>query len=406
MTYYHLFEYLKKNINCETEHIDLNSVELFNCKFESQNAGILPGAENHYCKQHNLHFRVADQYLENVGIDDVSLHIPDSVVESNKKFIYHIFKSKTGKKSNGAILLLHGFNEKYWDKYYPWAYTLAEATGKSVILFPIAFHMNRAPGDWTEKKNMFKLSEERKEHYPNVVGSSLSNVAISVRLHSMPQRFIWSGLQSYYDIIQLITEIKEGKNRVIDKDASIDFFCYSIGALLAEVILLSNYNGYFDNSKLCIFCGGAVFNRLSPVSKFILDSEANVALYSYLVEHIEMHKKNYERLNHYLHQDHPEGFNLYCMLDYKNLRDYREEKFSQLDKQILAIALKQDKVVPAYEIINTLQGAAREIDITVEIYDFDYPYSHENPFPPNPKIADAINKGYEKVFTRAVSFLE
>ena len=49
---------------------------------------------------------------------------------------------------------------------------------------------------------MFKLSEQRKARFPHIVDSSLSNVAISMRLHSMPQRFIWSGLQSYYDVIQ------------------------------------------------------------------------------------------------------------------------------------------------------------------------------------------------------------
>ena len=57
---------------------------------------------------------------------------------------------------------------------------------------------------------------------------------------------------------------------------------YSIGCLLAEILKLANPKGYFTQSRLCLFCGGPVFDRLSPVSKFILDSEANVALYSYI----------------------------------------------------------------------------------------------------------------------------
>jgi len=51
---------------------------------------------------------------------------------------------------------------------------------------------------------MFEMSLKRREKYPNIIHSTLSNVAISMRLHSMPQRFIWSGLQTYYDTIQFI----------------------------------------------------------------------------------------------------------------------------------------------------------------------------------------------------------
>ena len=103
----------------------------------------------------------------------------------------------------------------------------------------------------------------------------------------MSQRFIWSGLQTYYDAIQFIEDCKSGNNEFIDKDFSFNIFVYSIGGFLSQILLLTNYKNYFDNTKLCLFCGGAVFNRISPVSKFILDSEANVALYPYLVEHFD-----------------------------------------------------------------------------------------------------------------------
>lgn len=183
--------------------------------------------------------------------------------------------------------MFHGFNEKYWSKYLPWAKYLADKTGKAIVMFPIAFHMNRAPAIWSDTREMYNVSNQRKQRHPEIISSSLSNVAISTRLHNKPQRFIWSGLQSYYDVMDFIEIVKDGKHPAIHKDASIDFVSYSIGTFLGEIVMMSNKNGYFSNSRYVTFCGGAVFNRISPVSKFILDSEANVSLYSFVVEHLE-----------------------------------------------------------------------------------------------------------------------
>ena len=105
--------------------------------------------------------------------------------------------------------MLHGFNEKYWDKYLPWAKRLMEQTGKAVVLFPIAFHMNRAPHEWCERRLMHEVSDLRKKTFPDVICSSLVNVAISTRLQAKPQRFVWSGLQTYYDVIRLIRHSRE-----------------------------------------------------------------------------------------------------------------------------------------------------------------------------------------------------
>jgi hypothetical protein len=155
-----------------------------------------------------------------------------------------------------------------------------------------------------------------------------------------------------------------------------------------------------------MFCGGAVFNRLSPVSKFILDSEANVSLYSFLVEHIENHMKNNARLAHFLSPDHPEGFHFYSMLDYKVNREYREDLFRKIRHQVLAITLDKDKVVPSYEVLNTLCGARRDIGIPVEVLDFPYPYTHEDPFPVNLRDKDEVNKAFQKVFEKICGFLK
>jgi hypothetical protein len=213
-------------------------------------------------------------------------------------------------------------------------------------------------------------------------------------------------LQTYYDVIDLVEYIKSGQHPTIDKDATIDFFSYSIGSLLAEILLMTNKDGYFSESKFVSYCGGAVFNRLSPVSKFILDSEANVSLYSYVVEHIESHLKRDEVLRHYLSESHPEGINFRSMLDYKAFTSYREDKFRDMANRIYAVTLAQDTIVPAYEVINTLQGSKRDIPIKVEVLDYPYKYKHEDPFPALDNIKDEVDKAFKETFDIVTNFLK
>ncbi|MCX6285452.1 MAG: DUF6051 family protein [Bacteroidetes bacterium] len=428
MKYTESHKYLMKTVDFDKEVVDLGDVEVRNISFESKAYDLIPGAEEYKCEDHNLKFGKPRSFVFNTGHEDELIDIADTQILENRKFYCPVFFPKreqgmsdvgcqmsdvrypisdTGRAKRGQrlILLFHGFNEKSWDKYLPWALKLVRETGKPVVMFPIAFHMNRAPVYWVEKRSMFALSGKRKQHFPNAMKSSLSNVAISIRLHSQPQRFIWSGLQTYYDVIRFTEECRKGTFPGIEEGCSFDFFSYSIGSLLAEILKLSDYKGFFTDSKLAMFCGGAVFNRLSPVSKFILDSEANVALYSFLVEHIDNHLKRDPRLRHYLGPGHPEGYNLLAMLDYRNMREYREEKFRQMHEQVLAVTLKADKVVPAYEVINTLQGAARDIPIPVEIFDFPYPYIHEDPFPTAIIPADMVDEAFDCVFDRITNFL-
>jgi hypothetical protein len=265
--------------------------------------------------------------------------------------------------------------------------------------------MNRAPLEWSDSRKMQKISEERRRTFPHLVSSTFSNVAISSRIHIQPQRFFWSGLQSYYDVIQLLDQIKSGNHSLIAPDAGFDLFTYSIGGLLAQILMMTNHKDYFSRSKLCLFCGGAVFNRLSPVSRFILDSEANVALYSYIIEHLESHLKNDVRLRHYLAGVHPEGITFFSMLNYNVMRKERETIFQKISQQVLAIPLEQDTVVPPHEVINTLQGSRRQIPIPVEVLDFPYPYHHENPFPADRRITGEVTAAFDKVFERVSRFL-
>jgi len=406
MIYNDLFEFLKKNINYDQDIISLSdNVEVRNFDFESKATNLLLGLHEFECKEHNTTFENINQYEFKLPYIDKILDVDDSHVVENQKFRYHLFTHKT-KKSKGLILLFHGFNEKFWHKYYPWAYKICETTGKDVLLFPIAFHMNRAPLAWSDIKSMYNFSQERKKLFPNMLYSSLSNVAISTRMQAKPQRFFWSGLQTYYDVTQLLDEIKSGNHNFIKSDVNIDIMAYSIGGLLSQILLMTNYNNYFATTKVCTFCAGAVFNRMSSASKFILDSEASVALYSFIVEHFEKHIANDKRLSHYLKEQHLEGTYFSYMLNYQSHKTEREKRFSELAGQVYAIAMEKDTVIPPYEIQNTLQGSNRNNPIKVDIIDYELEYKHEDPFPATKNNAELINKAFDIFINKAINYLQ
>ena len=398
MKYIETFKLLKENTNYAEGQITIPGfIEIRNFTFMSGSGCILPADS------------ADDTYLgydlkSETGIMHEMLNIHDVDVKENLSFRYHVFSPAGTKKAEKIIFMFHGFNEKYWHKYLPWVKHIVDTTGKTVVLFPIAFHMNRAPQEWSDTRLMYEVSNRRKELFPDIIHSTLSNTAISTRLHTNPQRFIWSGLQTYYDVIQFMDAYKAGLHPFITPDAEADVFAYSIGAFLAEILMMTNHKQYFDKSKLAMFCGGSVFNRLSPVSKFIIDSQANVALYSYIIEHIDSHIKKDEKLRRYL-CDSPEGVSFRSMLNYSVMSDLREERLRTIGRRLLAVALKQDVVAPPYEVVNTLQGKYRDIPVRVDILDLPYPYKHEDPFPALEKISDEVDAGFKRVFDPIVQFL-
>lgn len=404
MKYIDLYKHLKQIVNYNDDEIiiDANLV-IRNFNFESEFKNILPGGR---CNNDEYEYIPSQPEDFEPDIIQEMLNKTDAEIPENINFRYHMIMPRKETKSNGIILMFHGFNEKTWYKYLPWAAYLVNKTGKSVVMFPIAFHMNRAPAVWSGTHEMYKVSEQRKERHPDVINSSLSNVAISTRLHNKPQRFIWSGLQSYYDVISFVEDFKADRHPAINANATIDFCSYSIGTFLGEVLMMTNKNGYFSHSRYATFCGGPVFNRLFPVSKYILDSEANVSLYSFVVEHIESHMRRDPILNKALNMPYEEGINFRAMLNYKTLTKYREEKFRNMAGRFYALTLQQDEVVLPYEVINTLQGGRRDIPIKVDVLDLPYKYRHEDPFPALAKIQDEVDQQFRLIFDKISEFLK
>ncbi len=410
MRYIENFLLLKERFDHSEKKIDIPELEteILNIPFESENFEILPGEKSYRCRDHHTSFPPAPSTRDK-GLDESIqklINVKDSSIKENRFFSFPVLRKAGSGRSKKAIILFHGLNEKSWEKYLPWAHKLMEQTGKAVIMFPIAFHMNRAPAEWSDPRAMRKVVWEKKKLFPRTLKSSIANAAINTRLHFDPLRFMWSGLQSYYDVIQMVNSIRHGEYSFVEPDAKIDMFAYSIGSFLAEILLMADTAGFFKDSKLFNFCGGPVLTRTSPVSKYILDSETNVSVLTFFIDYLDEEIRKDERLKHYFDNGHMEGEVFRSMLDYRKKKEFREDKFRKLSKRIFALGLKKDEVIPPYEIINTLKGEKRNIPIKVKVMDLNYTHDHVVPFPANWNIEKEVDKAFNKVFKVASKFLK
>lgn len=321
----------------------------------------------------------------------------DDAILENKQFNYSIFTPRNSARSDQAILLLHGLNERSWKKYLSWAEYLAEATGKSVILFPIAFHMNRAPVSWSDARALIPWVTKRKVKIPGLTNSTFVNIALSSRISQNPIRFYSSGRETIMNVWQLAQEIKSGKHPLFKEDTSINLFGYSIGALMSNVLLLSNPGNLFDKSKLFMFCGGSIFSKMNANARDIIDSEANEKL------------QNYYTSDFFNEEVIPVSFqdNIYqafkAMILPDKLKELRESFFTKSSDRIRAITLKDDVVIPTEGAMITFGSASGKI---VEEMDFPYSYTHQWPFPLNAiSHKQLVNDSFKEVFNKVAAFL-
>ena len=214
-------------------------------------------------------------------------------IEENRMFDYKVLCNDdlSGMhKFDNAIIMFHGLNERSWDKYMPWAKLLSVETDIPVILFPIALHINRSPKMWSNPREMQRLiqiestiQQTGKKILNNNLNENLSfaNYALSTRIKADPFRFYLSGRETILNVCQLLEEIRDGKNPLFSMDCKVDFFAYSIGALLSQVLLMSNPGSLFGESRLFMFCGGSFFNDMNGNSKMIMDKDSFEMLHRY-----------------------------------------------------------------------------------------------------------------------------
>ncbi|MFH0736567.1 MAG: DUF6051 family protein [bacterium] len=321
----------------------------------------------------------------------------------NNVFPYKILHPVNSKPAKDIIILMHGLNERDWSKYLTWACRLQKQTNKSVVLFPLSFHMERAPKEWGESRAMFQLSKERTNLITNLNFSTYANAALSTRLNFEPERFFLSGIQSYFDIIQFVEEIQSGKNELIDKNAHIDFVGYSAGAFLGELLLMVNHKNLFSDSRLLLLCGGSVLEETYPVSKAILDSESVKVLKGYYIIDFEKKLSKNEYLTNIFSKYEDIGIIFKSMLSTNKMNNLRNSLIKGLNNRLFVIALEKDNVFRVSGIKETFKNLDKR---SIKIIDFDYNYTHEKPFPEKSIYEEQITIGFDKFFNLAANFLK
>jgi len=328
-----------------------------------------------------------------------------SKVPENLEFIYPVVIPDSKLCYDKAIILFHGLNEKSWDKYFVWASYLAVKMNRPVILFPLAYHINRVPKSWSDPRMMSEVAKTRKTDGEST-NVSFANAALSTRLQFHPELFIYSGLQSCYDVQTLIEGIREGKSHFLKPGAHIDIFAYSIGAFFSQILMLSNPGNLFDKTKLFIFCGGPTFDRMNGDSKYIMDSVAFKSLLE--LKHRQrlkqIRKKVFATGDEKLISTWP---GLELMMYSSRGRRKRESLFESMKERLFVVALEKDAVMPVEGIVNTIRGKKGKVEIPVEVIDFPYPYFHEQPFPlGDNSIQHLVDRCFTVVFDKAVEFFE
>ncbi len=329
----------------------------------------------------------------------------DDLVSQNNHFKYPVFMPEKP-SGNRVILMLHGLNERKWDKYLGWAHYLAEKTGKPVILFPTSFHINRSLPEWLDPRILNnRVATRRSKNTSDPHLSTFINLALSERLTESPERFFLSGLQTVIDLRQLLNQIRAGEHPLFAKNTLSDIFAYSIGGLVAQVMLISNPDSLLSGSKLFLFCAGALFSQMNGISRVIIDPVANERIQNFYKNELETRIKNSGVFAEFFNNSQI-GMAFRSMIAPDRFRKIRERVFRKQSAQIYAISLKEDRVIPPGMISSTLLGKRDELPANMDVYDFSYPYSHEMPFPF--KLRDArslVDEGFEKIFRKASVFL-
>jgi hypothetical protein len=327
----------------------------------------------------------------------------DEKIEENGHFRYPVFYPSGNQKYKRAILLLHGLNERKWDKYYTWANFLVEQLQVPVILFPISFHLNRSPESWVDPRLLAGRVESRKKSFAQAEDSTFLNLALSERLTEHPERFYLSGIQTIDDLTTLIRSIQAGTHPLFEKDSLVDFFSYSIGGLLSQVLMIANPGGIIDKSRFFFFSAGSTFCDMHGASRLIMDTPAHEKVQHFYRVELESQLQRKGRVTDFFHGTKL-GNAFRSMVAPDRYRQLRDKTFLSFQNRITAVAVDNDLVIPADKILETFEAGGKNSNVT--ILKPEYPYTHENPFPLKlSEYSKQMELIFNQVFGKAVAFL-
>jgi hypothetical protein len=196
-----------------------------------------------------------------------------------------------------------------------------------------------------------------------------------------------------------VHQIKDGKMLYINKNASVDIFAYSIGGFLSQLLLMSNPDDLFSETRLFLFCSGSVFCEMNGISRTIMDEEAFTKVKNYY--QTEFKETNSCAVNSTINQKLNRAFN--AMATLKN-QSFRESFYEKSIHRIKLLSLKKDIVIPSLGIKNSMGNGF--LTQSFREMDFPFAYSHENPFPiGTPSTNELVNKSFDDVFSQAAAFL-
>ncbi len=206
----------------------------------------------------------------------------DVAIGTNSRFTYMMFEPMPSDKvaRDQVLIITHGLNEGNPAKLFLWAYNLTRILDYPVVVFPLAFHMDRRSSAWDYLEQV-QLTERRKQAGRNTHVSPF-NTVISDRMSQNPDRFVRGGLQSFHDVIGLCDEIVQGRHAGFLAGATPHFLGYSAGGYLVLDLLLSDPGNRFQNSRSVLFATCVRSDDMNPDSIFILDALAGQRLMAFM----------------------------------------------------------------------------------------------------------------------------
>lgn len=347
----------------DSEPLRLSDTEavVHNLEYVSRHAHHLLGAPSYRCEAHNLDFPG----------EPVEGGNSDCQIAANISFRYPLVREPGTARHRRVTMILHGLNERSFTRYLPWAYHLWDRTGDPVILFPLAFHINRVLPGWARHQQEIG---DRRCGIPSNEYAHRFNAIISDRLELHPARFFWGAVQSYHDVLDLVRTIRRGEHPHFEPGAQIDLVGYSAGGYLALIFLMENPEGLFADSRCVAFATAVPTRDLCLSSPLILDMTAEVALMKLYVRNID--RLANARMRHWF-DHHGEGRWIRAFSGTQPHQALIETRMRELAPRLLGISNVNDLVTPTGAMLNTLQGLRRDTGVPVIELNLGI---HENPF--------------------------
>jgi Family of unknown function (DUF6051) len=345
------------------EPLRLGDAEVYFHKYTSKYGPVLLGQPSYTCAEHGKQFPA----------EPVESTPGDCDIEENLNFRYILIRGseKPPRPHRQVLIVSPGINERDWTKYIQWGHAIWQQNGVPVILFPLAFGIDRVYGGWLPQVPA-SLALRRE-----IVGNEYEhnfNATISERLSAHSERLMWGAVQSCKDLIDFVRGIRLGENPLFARHARVDFFGYSAGGFISLTLLMENHERLFDDSRVCLFASCVAMRDLAPATPYILDRAAESALRRLYVDHFDTLPN--ERMRHWL-EEHPEGRWLREFCGLRPNRTRSERRLREIATRVLGIANSNDHVFTYGAMLNALQGVKRDTGIRVESLDLGI---HENPF--------------------------